>query len=167
MRLIRLLDKLHDRDSFDCGNEALNQFFQQTARQHIQKGISRTFVLIDTEQAEIVLGFFTLSLCEVRSEKLPPKFAKKYPSLVPGVKLARLAVAKSSQRQGIGAILMIEAMQRAVVVADNAGIVGLFVDAKDDAAKAYYERYGFISLQDKPLEMFLPLQTLAQIIEPQ
>ncbi|KJH69862.1 GNAT family N-acetyltransferase [Aliterella atlantica] len=166
MRVIQLLDKLHDRDSFDCGNEALNQFFKQTARQHIQKGLSRTFVLVDTEQSENVLAFFSLSLCEVRTEKLPPKFAKKYPSLISGVKLARLAVAKSMQRQGIGSILMIEAMQRAVVVANNAGIVGLFVDAKDNAAKAYYERYGFISLKDTPLEMFLPLQTIAQIIEP-
>lgn len=166
MRAIQLLDKLHDRDSFDCGNEALNQFFKQTARQHIQKGLSRTFVLVDTEQAENVLAFFTLSLCEVRTEKLPPKFAKKYPSLISGVKLARLAVAKSMQRQGIGAILMLEAMQRAVVVANNAGIVGLFVDAKDDAARAYYDRYGFISLKDTLLEMFLPLQTIAQMIEP-
>lgn len=166
MKLIKLLDKLHDRDSFNCGNEALNQFFRQTARQHIQKGISRTFVLVHTEQPETILGFFTLSLCEVRAEKLPSKFAKKYPSRVSGVKLARLAVAKALQRQGIGEILMIEAMRRTVMVADNAGIIGLFTDAKDDAAKVYYERYGFISLEDTHLEMFLPLQTIVQILEP-
>lgn len=166
MRLIKLLDKLHERDNFDCGNEALNQFLKQTARQHIQKGISRTFVLVHTEQPATILGFFTLSLCEIQAEKLPPKLAKKYPSRVPGIKIARLAVSKALQRQGIGEILMIEAMQRAVVVANNAGIIGLFVDAKDNAAKAYYDRYGFISLQDTPLEMFLPLQTIAQIIAP-
>lgn len=155
----------HDRSSFDCGNQALNQFLKQTARQHIQKGISRTFVLVDAEQPSTVLGFFTLSLCEVRAEKLPPQLAKKYPNRVPGVKLARLAVSKVWQRQGIGEILMVEAMQRAIVILENAGIIGLFVDAKDEVAKAYYDRYGFVSLEDTPLKMFLPLQTIMQILD--
>jgi GNAT superfamily N-acetyltransferase len=160
-----LLDKRHNRDDFNCGNEALNQFLKQTARQHIQKGISRTFVLIDTEKPDIIISFFTLTLCEVRVEKLPPKFAKKYPSKVAGVKLARLAVDKAYQRQGIGEIMMIEAMRRAVVVAENAGGIGLFVDAKDEAAKSYYNRYGFVSLEDAFLEMFLPLSTIIQMLE--
>jgi ribosomal protein S18 acetylase RimI-like enzyme len=164
VKVIKLLDASDDPDSFDCGNEALNQFFRQTARQHIQKGISRTFVLVDTEQPKIVLGFLTLSLCEVRADKLSPQLAKKYPSRVPGVKLARLAVASAWQRQGIGEILIVEAMQRAIAIAENAGSIGLFVDAKDDAAKAYYERYGFVSLEDSLLEMFLPLQTIRQFL---
>ncbi|MBV6624361.1 MAG: GNAT family N-acetyltransferase [Rivularia sp. (in: Bacteria)] len=165
MRIVELLDKRHNRNSFDCGNEALNQFLKQIARQHIQKGISRTFVLVDIEQPEIIISFFTLTLCEVRIEKLPPKFANKYPLKVPGVKLARLAVSKIYQRQGIGEIMMIEAMKRALIVAENAGGIGLFVDAKDEAAKTYYSRYGFVSLEDAFLEMFLPLSTIAQIFE--
>lgn len=165
MRVVELLDKRHNRNDFDCGNEALNQFLKQTARQHIQKGISRTFVLTDTEQPEIIISFFTLTLCEVRVEKLPSKFAKKYPSKVSGVKLARLAVNKAYQRQGIGEIMMVEAMLRAVVVAENAGGIGLFVDAKDEAAKSYYSRYGFVSLEDAILQMFLPLSTIMEMLE--
>ncbi len=165
MRIVELLDKRHNRNNFNCGNEALNQFLKQTARQHIQKGISRTFVLTDTEQPETIISFFTLTLCEVRVEKLPAKFAKKYPSKVPGVKLARLAVSQLYQRQGIGEIMMIEAMKRALIVAENAGGIGLFVDAKDEAAKNYYSRYGFVSLEDAFLEMFLPLSTIVQICE--
>ena len=65
MRKVELLDKHHNRNSFDCGNEALNQFLKQTARQHIQKGISRTFVLVNTEQPEIIMSFFTLTLADV------------------------------------------------------------------------------------------------------
>lgn len=165
MKVIELLNKSHNRNNFDCGNEALNQFLQQTARQHIQKGISRSFVLIDDRYPKEVIGFFTLSLCEVHVEKLPPAFAKKYPLKVPGVKLARLAVSLSLQRQGIGAILLVEAMQRALIVAENAGGIGLFVEAKDRSAQAYYERYGFVSLSDAPLEMFLPLQTIQSMFE--
>ncbi|MDZ7960655.1 MAG: GNAT family N-acetyltransferase [Aulosira sp. DedQUE10] len=157
MRVIELLGKQHHRDCFDCGNEALNQFLKNTARQHIQKGISRTFVLVNTEQLEIIIGFFTLTLCEVRIEQFPAKLFKKYPFKVPGVKLARLAVNQAYQRQGIGEVLMIEAMQRALIVAENAGGIGLFVDAKDKSAKTYYSRYGFVSLEDASLELFLPL----------
>jgi ribosomal protein S18 acetylase RimI-like enzyme len=166
LKVIQPLDKSHNREQFDCGSEALNQFLRQTARQHIQKGISRTFVLIDRDFPQEIIGFFTLALCEVRIEKLPPAIAKKYPSKVPGVKLARLAVDKKWQRQGIGEILMVEAMQRALLVAKTAGGIGLFVDAKDEAAQTYYARYGLVSLEDCPLEMFLALSTLQTLLEP-
>ena len=116
------------------------------------------------EKNKIIIGFFSLSLCEVRSTKLPTSLAKKYPLTLPGVKLARLAVDINWQSQGIGKILIIEAMSRAIIIADNAGVVGLFVDAKDDRAKSYYTRYDFVSLEDNPLEMFLPLATIRQII---
>lgn len=150
---------------FDCGNEALNKFFLQTARQHIQKGISRTFVLVDTSEPDTVFRVFTLSLCEVSSDKLLPNLAQKYPSTVPGVKLARLAVALDCQRQGIGEILMVDAMDKALVIASNAGVIGLFVDAKNENAKTYYARYGFVSLSNNPLEMFLPLSTIKHIFD--
>ncbi len=166
MKIIELLDKTHNRTDFNCGNEYLNQYLRQTARQHNQKGISRTFVLVDTasEKLKVIIGFFTLSLCEVRRAKLPPSLAKKYPLTVPGVKLARLAVDINWQGKGIGKILMIDAMKSAVIIADNAGVIGLFVDAKDERAKQYYARYGFITLKDNPLEMFLSLATIRQII---
>ena len=159
MKIIEPLNKSHNREQFDCGVEILNQFLRSTARQHIKKGISRTFVLSE-QDSQTIIGFFTLTICEVRSVKLPESIAKKYPAQVPGVKLARLAVARQWQRQGIGEILMVEAMQRALLVADTAGGIGLFVDAKDEVAQSYYARYGFITLEDNPLEMFLSLSLL-------
>lgn len=161
MKKIELLGKTHHRKGFDCGKIALNQFLQRTARQHIQKGLSRTFVLVDNQQPSVIIGFFTLSLCEVRVECLPPRWAKKYPSIVSGVKLARLAVSLDWQRQGIGGILLVEAMKRALVIAENAGVIGLFVDAKDDSAKDYYQRYGFEGTKEHPLLLFLPLSSLS------
>lgn len=167
MKRIELLNKSHHREGFDCGNESLNLFLGQTARQHIQKGISRNFVLVDRDQSQEIIGFFTLTLCEVHIEKLSPSLAKKYLLKVPGVKLARLAVAKTWQRQGIGEIFMVEAMERALQVANNAGGIGLFVDAKDETAKTYYDRYNFVSLEDSPLEMFLPLTAIQSLFEQQ
>ena len=160
MLKIETVSRDHNRSGFDCGNDALNQYLKKIARQHLNKGISRTFVLVDDNMPTEVLGFFTLVSCEIFVDKLPRKYAKKYPSKAPAAKLARLAVAKDRQRQGLGTHMMINAVERVIRVSQNLGIIGFFVDAKDNEAKAYYEQFGFIQLPDNPLELFLPLATL-------
>jgi predicted N-acetyltransferase YhbS len=165
MLRIELLSDRHDRKGFDCGELLLNDFLRKTARQHIEKGISRTFVLVDTGKPTKILGFFTLSACEVVTSGLPAKYAKIYPTKVPAAKLARLAVSIDQQRQGLCQIMMAEAMKRTLAVAENIGVIGFFVDAKSQSARAYYEQFGFISLHDNPLQMFLPLQSLRAAME--
>jgi ribosomal protein S18 acetylase RimI-like enzyme len=160
MREILPLDRCHDRTSFDCGEEPLNKYLQETARQHNEKGISKTFVCVDNNSPEKILGYFTLAICEVVTEGLPRKYAKKLPNKVPAAKLGRLAVSVECQGQKLGGMLMVEAMKRTIALADNFGIVGFFVDAKNDQAKRFYEGYGFIELQSNPLTLFLPLATL-------
>ena len=157
---IAALSKEHDRAGFDCGVPELNAFLKVTVRQHGNKGISRTFVL--TEQANtIMMGFFTLTLCEVRAEKLPAGYAKKYPQHgLPAVRLARLAVSRKHQGKKYGELLLAEAIHRTVLIADQAGVIGLIVDAKDDAARTFYEHYGFIALPNQPFHLFLPTETL-------
>ena len=157
---IEPLTRDHDREAFDCGNNELNQYLKKTARQHTEKGISRTFVLVDESRASEILGFFTLTSCEILVEKLPRKYTKKYPSRAPAAKLARLAVARNHQKQGLGAHMMVNAIERVLEVSEHVGIIGFFVDAKNKRAKAYYEQFGFIPLPDNPLELFLPLLTL-------
>lgn len=162
---IEPLSRQHDRKRFECGKAALNEYLHRTARQHIQKGISRTFVLVDSDNPTEILGFFTLASCEVVTTDLPRKYAGKYPTKAPAAKLARLAVSTDQQRRGLGAIMMAEAMKRTLAVAENIGIIGFFVDAKDHAAREYYEQFGFISLPDRPLELFLPLQSIKAAVE--
>lgn len=157
---IEPLTRDHDRAAFDCGNSELNLYLRKTARQQTEKGISRTFVLVDESKPSEILGFFTLASCEILVEKLPRKYAKKYPSRAPAAKLARLAVARNHQKQGIGAHMMVNAIERVLRVSEHLGIIGFFVDVKDKRAKAYYEQFGFIPLPDSPLELFLPLSTL-------
>jgi GNAT superfamily N-acetyltransferase len=153
------LARHHDRTRFDCGVPELNSFLKATARQHGDKGISRTFVLSDQEKP--ILGYFTLTLCEVRMEHLPATYAKKYPQHgLPAVRLARLAVSRKYQRKGYGGLLLAEAIHRTILIAEQAGLIGLFVDAKDERAHKFYERYGFVSLPGHVLQLFLPLETL-------
>lgn len=164
MRKIELLAKSHDREGFDCGSEPLNSFLIQTARQHAARGISRTFVLVEENASEPkpVLGFFSLNLCQIKSETLSPDEAKKLPRDVAGIRLGRLAAAKEYQRQGIGKTLLVAAMGKFIEIFNTAGGIGLFVDAKDDAAKHYYEQFGFVPMPSNELELFLPVKTIQE-----
>ena len=166
MRKIELLAKDHDRDGFDCGSEPLNLFLKQTARQHADRGISRTFVLVDRDAVppKPICGFFALNICQIKSESLTPQEAKKLPREVAGVRLGRLAVARAHQRQGIGKTLLVAAMEKFIEIFNRAGGIGLFVDAKDEDAKRYYQQFGFVSLPSNELELFLPVKTIQEAL---
>lgn len=163
MLKVELLDATHDRGGFDCGAESLNRYLQEIARQHIAKGISKTFVLIDEDATapKSVLGFFTISLCQVLGQQVPAKWAKKLPEQIPAMRLGRLAVARTQHGAGYGKALLVDALHRIARVADLAGGIGLFVDAKDAAAAAFYARFGF-QTTSAPLTLFMPMETIRQ-----
>lgn len=165
MAEVHPLSRNHDRDSFDCGSEPLNLFLRATARQHQDRGISRTFVLVEPESAapNRVIGFFTLSACEGISSDLPESLARRLPRNVPAVLLGRLAVDRRFQGRGYGGALLVEAICRVAATATQIGIAGLFVDAKDDRAAAFYRTFGFVPLPSNPRRLFLPLNTLLSI----
>lgn len=164
---LELLTKSHARDDFDCGSEPLNSFLRQTARQHAERGISRTYVLIDESDSEPhpIAGYFSINLCQVKSEILPASEAKKLPRTASAIRLGRLAVDKNRQRQGIGKILLVGAMTKFLEIFERAGGIGMFVDAKDHEAKAYYEKMGFVPLPSQELELFLPLKTIQEVLK--
>jgi GNAT superfamily N-acetyltransferase len=162
---IEHIARSHNRESFDCGDRDLNNYLRNTARQHSEKGISRSFVAVDDANPTEVLGFFTLAFCEILVEKLPKKYARKYPARAPAAKLARLAVATDWQGKRLGSHMLIDAMERVLRVAEHMGIIGFFVDAKDEKAAGYYRQFGFIPLPDNALELFLPLATIRKAFE--
>jgi GNAT superfamily N-acetyltransferase len=162
---IETLTREHNREAFDCSNQDLNRYLRNTARQHIEKGISRTFVLVEESNPTEILGFFTLASCEILIEKLPRKYAKKYPARAPAARLARLSVQKKLQRKGLGTQMMVNAIERILRVSEHLRIIGFFVDAKNDEARSFYQQFGFIPLPDNPLELFLPLATLRKALK--
>lgn len=160
MREFLLLGRHHDRNGFDCGEEALNKYLRETARQHVEKGIAKTFVYVDTDNPGEILGYFTLVVCETLTEGLPEKIAHKLPGMAPAARLGRLAVSKKHQGQKIGTLLMAEVIQRILSLDESFGVIGLLVDAKTIQAKKFYAGFGFVELHGRPLKLFLPLQTL-------
>lgn len=161
--IICLLDgENHDRTAFDCGEPSLNDYLQKTARQHLQKGIANTYVLVGSAEPHRILGFFTLSFLEVDISELPARYGKKLPrGPLPAAKLGRLAIDKSCQGNNYGRLLLVDAMRRiAAAIRSTAGVVGLFVDAKNPSVAGFYGKFGFIPLPDNSLSLMLPSQTI-------
>lgn len=161
----------HDRNGFDCGVEVLNVWLKQTALQHQGKGISRTFVAVPADEAAVqswaqsgytveassILGFYALTSAFVLTDDLPAKQAKRYPRQIPVTRLGRLATRADMHGQGLGQLLLTDAVNRARTAAQAVGSTGLFVDAKNEAAARFYQRYGFTASADQPLKLFLSL----------
>jgi GNAT superfamily N-acetyltransferase len=155
---IQTLNAAHSLDGFDCGRPELNHWLQTIARQHQKKRLSSTFVLTDIAQPQVVLGYYALTVCTVLGASLPPKQAKKLPHIVPGVELGRLATHRDYQGNKlirVGETLLMDAMARAKHISDHASGYALFVDAIDEHAAQFYERYGFMRLPDHTLNLFL------------
>jgi GNAT superfamily N-acetyltransferase len=145
----------HDRQGFNCGRQELNDWLRQVARQHQDKGLSKTFVAVREDAPEHICGYYALTLAELENRHLPDAWRKKLPRRIPGVRLGRLAVDKQYQGKGLGELLLVDALTRARRIYTEAGGIGLFVDAIDERATDYYRRFGFQASPDNPLLLFL------------
>ena len=146
----------HDRQGFDCGRQKLNDGLRQVARQHQEKGLSKTFVAIGEDAPDRIWGYYALTLAELENRRLPDAWRKKLPRRIPGVRLGRLAVDNRHQCKSLGELLLVDALKRARRIYTEAGGIGLFVDALDEQAAGYYRRFGFAASPDNPLLLFLP-----------
>lgn len=155
MMQVRPLTGGHDRQGFDCGRQELNDWLRQVPRQHQDKGLSKTFVAVREEAPTRICGFYALTLAELENRHLPESWRKKLPRRIPGVRLGRLAVERQYQGQGLGELLLIDALSRAQRIYAEAGGIGLFVDALDEQAAGYYRNFGFKASPDNPLLLFL------------
>jgi len=158
---IEALTSNHDRRSFACGVDALDEYLRRFARQHAGANISRTYVAaLGTE----VCGYYSLAMSAIRKENLPIKYAGRFPNFpLPVARLARLAVAIRRQRKGLGELLLADALRRCLRLSVEIGMIGVIVDAKDERARGWYERYEFERLPDSPLTLWLPTAAIEKL----
>lgn len=149
-----LLDiKKHDRNAFDCGIKALNNYLQRVANQDQKRGLTRVYVL--TENRDII-GFYSISAHSVSTEELPDTITVCRYKEAPFLLLGRLAVDKRYQRQGYGDSLIYHAFKTSAKIAEKIGILGIIVDAKDEAIVDFYEKFGFKRLAKTRNRLVLP-----------
>jgi len=135
------LEDGHDTSSFDCGVEALNTYLKRYARQTQKREGARTYVVLDANR---IVAYYTIVFGGIAWEDAPEHVRKglgKYP--IPIMMLGRLAVDKGWAGKGLGNSLLLDALQRALAASEIAGLRAVVVDAKDDAAKRFYEKRGF------------------------
>ncbi|WHZ10507.1 MAG: acetyltransferase [Burkholderiaceae bacterium] len=160
---IERLARTHAVDAFDCGEPALNRFLTRHALASQQADAGTTYVGL---AGDAVVGFHTLVVGEVSFEEAPARLAKglaRHP--VPLMLLARLAVHREWQGQGLGAGLLKDALRRTAQAADIVGIRALAVHAKDEAARAFYRHFDFIDSPTDPLHLYLLMKDLRRYVK--
>jgi GNAT superfamily N-acetyltransferase len=130
----------NDRRSFDCGDMALDRFLAEFALQNMRRHVGVTYV---AEELGVVLGYVTVTACSVRRRDLPQEEARSFPAYpLPALRIARLAVDRRFQRQGIGTLLTGTSHDIALYMGERVGCVAVVVDAKPNAA-TFYKQLGY------------------------
>ena len=135
------LTSVHLLDDFDCGESVLDNWLKRRALINQLSGASRTFVVAD--QTQRVCGYYALAAGAVAHQLASSAIRRNMPDPVPVLVLARLAVARHAQGEKLGAALLQDAVNRAMVVAENTGVRALLVHALHERARQFYAHYGF------------------------
>ena len=160
---IERLDREYDLSLFDCGQAVLNDWLKNRAGQFDRRDLSRAYVATRQDERR-VLGYYAIATHRVLHEDLPAGESKGLPRLdVPVVLLGQLAVDLSVQKQGLGALLLVDALRRAIHVSTQVGIRAVEVDAFDDSAREFYLKFGFRSLLDDTRHLFMPMHEIRKL----
>lgn len=165
--VIEHLDRAHERRDFTCGKAPLDDFLRTLVSQYEKRDLGRTYVAI-RQGDKRVFGYYTLAAGSVSFQNVPSRAAKKLPKHpVPVILLARLAVDQTVRGQGLGRVLLLDALTRSLELSANLGIHAVEVDAIDEEARQYYHKYGFVALEDSPLHMYLSIASIGAALTPQ
>lgn len=159
------LGRQHDRTAFHCGEEALDRYLKQQARQDADRRVAAPFVAVNPPDTR-VFGYYTLSGSVLTLTDLPDELARKlprYPQL-PVTLLGRLAVDQAAKGKGLGEHLLLDALNRSLAHADQIAAMAVVVDAKSGEAARFYGHYGFMPLQAQPRRLFVPMATVAKLL---
>ncbi|HQS04912.1 MAG: GNAT family N-acetyltransferase [Sphingobacteriales bacterium 17-39-43] len=165
---IVLLEKQHNRESFNSSTPLLDEYIKKQASQDVKRDLSACYVLTDNEGK--VLAYYTLSSNSIPREGLPEELLKKLrlpPSYqnLPAIMLGRLAVDQEHKGKGYGKFLLQDAFEKCLLASDSIGSLAIIVDPIDDSAVAFYKKYGFINLEGSS-RMFIPMKTIRELINP-
>ena len=164
--LTETLNSNHRKKEFSCGKDMLDNYLHKQANQDIKRKLSACFVLKDQETG-LLKGYYTLANNSLTQNLIPAEFQKRLPNSyqsIPTTLLGRLAIDHRFQKQGIGKLLLIDALRRSYEISKSIGSFAVVVDPIDEDAERFYDKYGFIKLPDSG-KMFLPMITIIALFE--
>lgn len=150
------LAAVHERAAFASGAESLDTYFRSHVTQDIRRRLTACFVAVEIATGHVV-GYYTLASSSIPLPDLADAVRRKLPRypLIPAVRLGRLAVDRAHRGGGLGGALLLNALVRAIRSEITA--YAMVVDAKDDAAVAFYRHHGFASFESVAYTLYLPL----------
>jgi GNAT superfamily N-acetyltransferase len=167
------LDKtLHDRNSFDSGEEELNDFIKTKAARHMAAGISRTMLLPAASPLPNgkypICAFYSITPSSIERETFPAAVVKRLPHYpIPVFLIAQLAVHSEFHGKGLGKTTLIKALEYLWEINAHMRAFAIIVDCLNDGAQAFYAKYDFEVLceHNGRTRMFLPMKTVGQLFE--
>jgi len=160
----------HDRGSFDCGEDELNDFIHTKASKHMLAGISKTFVLPANSPLpnglRPICAFYSVTPSSIARENLPRDLAKKLPHYpIPVFLIAQLAVHLDQKGQGLGKITLVKALEFLWNINAQMPAYAVVVDCLNQEAHDFYEHFGFeiLCTHNGRTRMFLPMKTIGKI----
>ena len=159
--IIEPLANHHNKTDFTCAEETLNHYLKRQAKEDVKRRISRVFVAVYENKPNSILGYYTLSSLSIDLSLLPAELAKKLPKYtIPCALIGRLAVDSRYQGNGIGKLLLADALKRTLSLSYDIDIYAMIVDALNDNAQQYYEKFGFCKLDMDTRRLYLPLKSI-------
>lgn len=139
----------------------MDDYIKHYALPHSEANIARSYVALD---GTTVRGFYSLTMSGVEPDNLPDQYRLRFPDFPLRVaRVACLAVDLKHQRKGLGELLLADALLRCRQVGTSVGMLGVLLDATDEMARGWYQRYEFMRLHDAPLTLWLPAKALGKL----
>ena len=153
----------HDRAGFHCGKPPLDDWIRRYVGQYQRRDLARAYVLVRPGQPR-VHGYYAISNRHIDFAHMPPGWVKKLPRNLPlpAVLIGQLAVDRGVQGQGLGDVLLADALRRILALAERGGILAVIVDAIDEQARGFYLHRDFEPFQNDPSRLFLMIRDLRQ-----
>jgi GNAT superfamily N-acetyltransferase len=163
--VVEPLGKHHDRAKLSCGQPELDAWFRLRASQDEKRNVARVFGAVDAELG--VVGFYSLSSLSLSLESLPEAVAHKLPryDAIPAALIGRLARDERVRGQGVGELLLADAIRRILGIGRSIAIFAIVVDAKDERAADFYRTFGFQAFPARPKRLFLLTATAAAALD--
>jgi GNAT superfamily N-acetyltransferase len=157
----------HHRLAFSCGESSLDRFIHEHAHQAVAKGLSKTYVAVDEADETVILGYYTVTTTHIEAGELPDALVRKLrlpKRELPASLVARLVVSEVVKGQGVGSLMLLDAMARCARVGSDVGGVAIVVDALNESVVPFYERVGFLRFEPSALELFIPMATVRTML---